>query len=102
MGENDQMISKADAKRSRMDYAIRKQKVKMFVWIALILAVVGGAVFGVVMWNVKRVKNLPGVFIPDQGREHVGPGHVHTYNSNPPTSCPHFAKPANWGVYQEE
>lgn len=24
------------------------------------------------------------------------------YNSNPPTSGPHYAQPADWGVYQEE
>lgn len=37
---------------------------------------------------------------PNQGQTHITPGQSHDpYNSNPPTSGPHLAQPANWGVY---
>jgi type II secretory pathway pseudopilin PulG len=37
---------------------------------------------------------------PELSRTHINPGDQHeAYNSNPPTSGPHWAQPANWGVY---
>lgn len=37
------------------------------------------------------------------GREHIDIGESHIpYNSNPPTSGPHYLQPAEWGVYQNE
>ncbi len=37
---------------------------------------------------------------PNQGQTHITPGQSHdSYNSNPPTSGPHLAQQANWGVY---
>lgn len=39
----------------------------------------------------------------DQGVMHIPDGeHFTDYNSNPPTSGPHYAEPAEWGVYEEE
>lgn len=38
-----------------------------------------------------------------QGQDHIEVGASHPgYNSNPPTSGPHYAEPADWGAYQEE
>lgn len=38
-----------------------------------------------------------------QGRDHIEVGASHPeYNSNPPTSGPHYAEPADWGAYQKE
>lgn len=37
---------------------------------------------------------------PNQGQAHINSGQAHdSYNSNPPTSGPHLAQPANWGAY---
>ena len=37
-----------------------------------------------------------------QSAEHVESGASHvSYNSNPPTSGPHYAQPVGWGVYRE-
>src|SRR3989344_5445960 len=45
----------------------------------------------------------PGEVFPIQGQEHIAIGAIHeAYNSNPPTSGPHYTQPANWGVYQTE
>ena len=36
----------------------------------------------------------------NQGQTHIEPGATHDpYNSNPPTSGPHYAQPTNWGIY---
>lgn len=36
----------------------------------------------------------------DLGRTHIQPAQAHDpYNSNPPTSGPHWKQPAKWGVY---
>jgi hypothetical protein len=40
---------------------------------------------------------------PDQGVNHIPDGtKINSYNSNPPTSGPHYAKPADWGIYDTE
>jgi hypothetical protein len=44
---------------------------------------------------------LPGTAIPDLGQEHVPEGQQVDYNSNPPTSGPHYAEWARWGIYNE-
>ncbi|MCC5661872.1 DUF3105 domain-containing protein [Nostoc sp. XA010] len=43
---------------------------------------------------------LPGIRFPDLGQEHVEVGTSITYNSNPPTSGPHYSYPAAWGIYK--
>ncbi len=43
----------------------------------------------------------PGEIIADQGREHVGDITDFNYNSNPPTSGPHFADWARPGFYEQ-
>jgi hypothetical protein len=43
---------------------------------------------------------LPGRRIPDLGQEHVAVGTPITYNSNPPTSGPHYPYWAGWGIYK--
>jgi hypothetical protein len=38
----------------------------------------------------------------NQGQDHIAQGASHVaYNSNPPTSGPHYASPANWGIYDQ-
>ncbi len=48
--------------------------------------------------------NLPGQQYESQGQEHIAQGSTEhaAYNSNPPTSGPHWPEPANWGVYSTE
>lgn len=102
MENNNFVISKTEVKKARVDRALKKQRIKMFFWIAGVIVAVGGGITGGILWNKSRIKNLPGIAIPDEGREHVGSGHGHEYHSNPPTSGPHFANPADWGVYDKE
>lgn len=84
-----------------MDQAVRRRKIKGAVWI-----LVGGGflvliIVGIVYYNDRYDKNLPGQLIPDQGREHVTGSHP-PYNSNPPTSGWHNPQAAEWGVYKGE
>lgn len=99
---SDNNISRADIKKTRIDMAIRKQKQRVFFWIAGSVVLAAFLIVGGIWLSQKRNVNLPGQLIPDQGREHVGLGHQHVYNSNPPTSGWHHGRPAEWGVYKEE
>lgn len=83
-------------------------------WIGLVtvVVIVGGLV--VVMKSqsgmtptqgeAKGAKLLPGVVeFQSQGAAHVQPGSQHQpYNSNPPTSGPHYPQPAAWGIYENQ
>lgn len=42
---------------------------------------------------------LPGEKIQELGRDHVPETETVRYNSIPPTSGPHYATPAQWGIY---
>jgi hypothetical protein len=46
--------------------------------------------------------DLPGEAVQIQGQEHIDPGVPHDpYNSDPPTSGPHYPNPAETGFYEE-
>lgn len=72
-------------------------------------AITGGIVLAVVgfFWGLGQLKtmqddNLPGTHIPNLGQGHVAEGTVVKYNSVPPTSGPHYANVADWGIYDHE
>jgi hypothetical protein len=46
--------------------------------------------------------NRPGQQFPDQGQEHIPETETVSYNSNPPTSGPHYDTPAPWGIYNTD
>lgn len=71
--------------------------------IVVILIIVVAAISGLIFWSVWEEKNRPGQDVPIQGREHIAVGAQHPpYNSNPPTSGPHYAQEADWGFYGRE
>ncbi len=50
--------------------------------------------------NASKQASLPGEAFSDQGNTHVAEGVTDTdYNSNPPTSGPHWETMADWGSY---
>lgn len=74
----------------------------MLKWIiiAVLVVVVG---YGLVFLARQNQQQRPGEAIAVQGQEHIAVGANHPeYNSNPPTSGPHYAQPARWGVHQTE
>ncbi len=77
---------------------------KLLIWFLVIL-VVGGGIY----WFIKRSsekiteRKIYAVQIAEQGRNHIDIGASHlAYNSNPPTSGPHYADPAPKGIYKKE
>ena len=63
-------------------------------------ALVAVSILGVGYWLFRiATKPLPGEAVADQGREHVTDIAGFPYNSNPPTSGPHFAVWAKPGAY---
>lgn len=85
----------------RIARARRAKILKRSALCAAAVVVVVGGIFLLVR-SARAPANGPGTTIPDQGAEHIALGTPFEYNSNPPTSGPHFATPAEWGVYQEE
>ncbi len=86
----------------RIAAARRAKIIRRSLVTAGVVVAVAAAVYGIVAFSRRPSGPLPGVTYPDQGAEHVALGTPFAYNSNPPTSGPHFATPAEWGVYQEE
>lgn len=71
-------------------------------WLSALLAA-GLIGYGLFLLISKTTGGRPGESFTIQGRTHIPVGSEHQqYNSNPPTSGPHYAEPADWGVYQEE
>ncbi|MBI2268583.1 MAG: DUF3105 domain-containing protein [Candidatus Blackburnbacteria bacterium] len=64
----------------------------------VILLVVGS---GWWIWQ-KLSTPLPGESVPDLGRNHVSDGTQVQYNSNPPTSGPHYEEWTKAGVYDKQ
>ncbi len=81
---------------------------KAFIVSGILVVILGLAVF-LYMQDVENSKltvneqatETPaiGQEIENQGQGHINPGTLQPYNSNPPTSGPHYAQAANWGVY---
>jgi hypothetical protein len=57
------------------------------------------SILGIGFFTYNEVKPKPGTEIPDLGRGHVALGTKIDYNSNPPTSGPHFEVWTQAGVY---
>ena len=73
--------------------------------VVLVLAVVAFFVFrqaSAVPPEENDSPDLPGVFYPSLGNQHLQPGQTYDgYNSNPPTSGPHAPTAAPPGIYRE-
>lgn len=70
---------------------------KIILWIAI-----AGAISGFLVWTYFQLsKPLPGEAVADLGRNHVPVGTVVDYNSDPPTSGPHYAEWTRAGIYDE-
>lgn len=108
--EQSQNLSKQERRELREQekqklYESQKRKRlirKIAIW-AIIILVVGASGYGLYYLASRPEKPRPGQAFPILGQEHIAIGASHPpYNSNPPTSGPHYAQPADWGVYQQE
>ncbi|MBI4127746.1 MAG: DUF3105 domain-containing protein [Parcubacteria group bacterium] len=105
----DQTLTKAErraqkaAARGREAKALRSQKVLRVatLWFVGLSVFIGGGWLLVTKSNPKGSDHSRA--IPILGREHIQNGTVFEgYNSNPPTSGPHYPQPANAGFYDKE
>jgi hypothetical protein len=91
----------------------RRQKIKAFAsqqqskaeqlnkakkWLLLILTMAGISF----LFYRQASKPLPGELMADQGREHVADISNFSYNSNPPTSGPHYPDWTRRGIFNED
>lgn len=101
-GAAEQPPLKPDIKKLRIEEAIKRNRRKKLL-LALYIALGIGAIVALSVWWARRpVPPTPGAIYEDQKQEHVPLEEKHTYNSNPPSSGPHFGSPANWGIYDYE
>lgn len=71
---------------------------RKYLILGLIVVIIGGFL----LWLfIESSKPLPGQKIADLGRSHVQIGTKLDYNSNPPTSGPHYGEWIRAGVYGE-
>src|SRR3989344_3075203 len=95
-------LSKNEIERQERQRAAGKRRVKRAVIWILVVAVIAAAGYGLVLWSKKSSADKPGFAIAELSRDHIPDGQeVAEYNSNPPTSGPHYAQPADWGVYEQ-
>ncbi|MEX0621861.1 MAG: DUF3105 domain-containing protein [Candidatus Woykebacteria bacterium] len=80
---------------------LRSNMTKIVIF-AIAVVIVGAVIF--VFTRPVSEKALAGQEIPIQGREHIAQGSTNhaPYNSNPPTSGPHWPTPADCKIYSEE
>ncbi len=72
--------------------------------IGIVAVVVVGGIGWLIIFAPSRLERpRPGEAIEIQGQAHIAVGTAHpAYNSNPPTSGPHYAQSATWGVHDTE
>lgn len=82
----------------KADTAKRPGAVKLMPW--LIGAGIAALIAVPIVISTSRQTSLPGEAFPGQGNTHIADGDTSAdYNSNPPTSGPHWEAMANWGSY---
>lgn len=99
----DQNLSKSEQERLSRLSSSRLRKIRnAVIWLLIVAAIAAGA-YWVVQYSKKSESRKPGEAVPDLGRNHIAVGTSHEpYNSNPPTSGPHYEQSAKWGIYDEK
>ena len=103
MIENNVELSKNETERLNRLEDVRKRKIKMLLKWLLVLIIMAGIIYGLVAWSRYANAHKPGVAFTELARDHIPVGSARpAYNSNPPTSGPHYDTPAAWGFYDKE
>lgn len=87
---------------SRQDRREKQSPDQLLKWgtYAVVILIIAGGLFFIVR---QLTAPMPGTAYQIQGREHITVGASHLpYNSNPPTSGPHYDNAAPWGIYDHE
>src|SRR5258707_14448802 len=74
----------------------------MWILVPVLGVVAFVAMMGFLVWQQAQPIPHPGHDVPIQGRNHITEGVPHDpYNSEPPSSGPHYATPAHAGFYDQ-
>ncbi|MGH2582210.1 MAG: DUF3105 domain-containing protein [Anaerolineales bacterium] len=93
-------MSELSSSRERRKSRLRTKKSRSLLTRILVIAGVAGLI-GYLVWDISRPPE--GQDFPIQGDQHIPDGtDPGPYNSNPPTSGPHYANPLDPGFYEEE
>jgi len=99
------MTAKTRAARSarRSDWAQQEERRRrIWILVAVLAAVAFVAMLGYLVWQQAQPAPQPGQDVVIQGRNHIAEGVPHDpYNSEPPSSGPHYATPAQAGFYDQ-
>jgi Protein of unknown function (DUF3105) len=79
---------------------LRRRRLMLALWIVAGVGFVAMLVY--LVWKEAQPAPRPGVEVPIQGQDHIAIGVPHDpYNSDPPTSGPHYESAADAGFYNE-
>jgi len=110
VNQSNQQFTKKERRELRRQEQRERQKLdqrkntrnRALKWTAGILAI-GIVGYGLFLLISRTATPRLGESIAIQGRDHISVGSSHPeYNSNPPTSGPHYVQPTPWGVYPDE
>lgn len=95
--------TRARAAQQQTEWLEREQRRRRLIiggWIAVAVLFVLMLIY--LVWQEAQPEVRPGVVIDLQGAEHIPLGQPHDpYNSEPPTSGPHYDRPVEAGFYDE-
>lgn len=95
------MDPRGDDREVRIKAARRIKIIRRSALAGAAILITAAAIFALSRY-ARAPANNPGDTLPDQGQDHARLGTAFAYNSNPPTSGPHFTSSANWGIYDYE
>lgn len=99
-----EQFSQNDFKKTRIDEAIRRKKMKRLFRFAVVLTIVGFLTYVGIRYQRWDNQNIPGSTFPSAGQRHTKldePLSV-PYTSNPPSSGDHYGQQGNWDIYDYE
>ena len=100
----DNSVPGISEQERRIAAARRARNIKRTLWVLFFALLVAGIGYAAVYFGKSTPGSGegPGESFASQGQDHVALRTPFEYNSNPPSSGPHYQSQANWGMYDYE